>query len=86
MLHLSTDAVGKDLGQMPLKRVTEKIIYLNDLARISFKDVEPDRYYRVNGMNTIYINVYIPMDGKAIVMSDKVQEEMVKIKERLQQK
>ena len=36
MLHLSTDAVGKDLGQMPLKRVTEKIIYLNDLARISF--------------------------------------------------
>ena len=86
MLHLSTDAVGKDLGQMPLKRVAEKIIYINDLARISIKDVEPTSYYRVNGMNTIYINVYIPMDGKAMVMSDKVQEEMAKIKEHLQQK
>lgn len=86
MLHLSTDAVGMDLGQMPLKRVAEKIIYLNDLARISFKGVEPTSYYRVNGMNTIYINVYIPMDGKAMVMSDKVQEEMAKIKEHLQQK
>lgn len=86
MLHLSTEAVEKNLGEMPLKRVGEKIIYLNDLAKISMKDVVPDRYYRINGMSTIYVNVYMPMDGKAIVMSDKVQEKMAKVGKRLNQK
>ena len=86
MLHLSAEAAGKELGEMPLKRINDKIIYLNDLASVSVKEKEPKSYYRVNGLNTIYVNVYIPMDGKVIAMSDKVQEQVDFIKTKMQRK
>lgn len=86
MLHLSAEAVGKNLGEMPLKRVNEKIIYLNDLAKVDIKEKEPESYYRVNGLNTIYVNVYIPVDGKVVAMSDKVQDLVEHIKGKWHQK
>lgn len=79
-LHLTTASFGKALEQMPLKNVGGKMIYLNDLASIRRRDKEPDEYYRVNGLNTIYINVYIPADGKVVAMSDAVQQTMRTLK------
>lgn len=75
-LHLATAALGKSLGEMPLKNIGGKMVYLNDLAYVQTRQRDPEEYYRVNGLNTIYINVYIPSDGKAVKMSDKVQDEM----------
>ncbi len=83
-VHLTTDAFGKPLEQMPLKNVEGKMIYLNDLAMVRERQVEPDNYYRVNGLNTVYVNVFIPAAGKKTGMSDKVQEEMEKIKAGIQ--
>lgn len=85
-LHLTTAAFGKALEQMPLKNVGGKMIYLNDLATIQQKDKNPNDYYRVNGLNTIYINVYIPADGKVVAMSDRVQQNMEAIKASIHQK
>lgn len=75
-LHLATAMSGKSLGEMPLKNIGGKMVYLNDLAYVQTRQRDPEEYYRVNGLNTIYINVYIPSDGKAVKMSDKVQDEM----------
>lgn len=86
MLHLSTETVGENLGNMPLKRVNEKIVYLNDLAKVDIKEKEPKSYYRVNGLNTIYVNVYIPVDGKVVAMSSKVRNLVEHIKETWHQK
>ena len=75
-LHLTTELFGKPLGEMPLKNIDGKVVYLNDLAAVQVKNQDPDSYYRVNGLNTVYINVYIPSDGKTVRMSDVVQEKM----------
>lgn len=75
-VHVATAMAGKPLGEMPLKNIGGKMIYLNDLANVQTRQRDPEEYYRVNGLNTIYINVYIPADGKAVAMSDHVQEVM----------
>lgn len=85
-VHLTTDAFSKSLEQMPLKNMGGKMVYLNDLAMVKERQVDPDSYYRVNGLNTVYVNVFIPADGKQVRMSDKVQEAMERIKADIHQK
>lgn len=75
-VHLTTAMSGKTLGEMPLKNIGGKMVFINDLADVRTRERDPEEYYRVNGLNTIYINVYIPADGKAVAMSDRVQKEM----------
>ncbi len=85
-VHFTTEAFEKPLEQMPLKKIGGKMVYLNDLAVVRTRQVDPDSYYRVNGLNTVYVNVFIPADGKLVRMSDRVQEEMEKIKTDIHQK
>lgn len=85
-VHLTTDAFSKPLEQIPLKNIGGKMVYLNDLAMVRERQVDPDSYYRVNGLNTVYVNVFIPADGKMVDMSDKVQEVMEHIKAEIHQK
>lgn len=78
-LRLSADMPDKPLSAVPLKRIGGKMLYLNDLATVCVRKREPDSFYRVNGLNTIYVNVFIPNDGKTISMSNKIQKKMASI-------
>lgn len=79
-LRLATAEFSKSLENMPIANAEGKIFYLNDLATYHYKDYEPWSYYRVNGMNTIYLSIHVPADADMISLSDKVQEEMESIK------
>ena len=74
-----------DLASVPIKKIGGKVIYLNDLAQIKMKKQDPLGYYRVNGLNTIYINVYASADANFVRLSDAVQEEMYVIKSQIRQ-
>src|SRR5574344_2030425 len=82
-LRLATAEFSKSLEQMPIANRDGKIFYLNDLATYHYKNYEPWSYYRVNGMNTIYLNVYVPGDADVILLSDDVQEEMEAIRAKI---
>lgn len=85
-VHLTTETFGKPLEQMPLKNVGGKMIYLNDLATVRERQVDPEGYYRVNGLNTVYVNIFVSADGRMISLSDNVQEKMEMIKAENHQK
>lgn len=74
-----------DLASVPIKKIGGKVIYLNDLAQIKVKKQDPLGYYRVNGLNTIYINVYASADANFVRLSDAVQEEVNVIKSQIRQ-
>ena len=74
-----------DLASVPIKKIGGKVIYLNDLAQIKMKKQDPLGYYRVNGLNTIYINVYASADANFVRLSDAVQEEMNVVKSQIRQ-
>ena len=82
-LQLSTLPFSRDIGEIPLKTINEKIIYLNDLATYTYKDRLPGSYYRVNGLNTIYMNVYVDADGNLLSLSDKLRQRIEDLKPHL---
>lgn len=76
-LFLTTGRFSQNLGSMPLRRLGDKIVYLNNLANYTYRDYEPNSYYRVNGMNTIYINVMADADRNIQKVSDAVKKSTV---------
>lgn len=74
-LLLSSKGQNRRFEQMPLKNVDGKIVYLNDLATCTIRQRQPDNYFRINGMNTIYINVYAEGDANVVKVAQKVKEE-----------
>ncbi len=84
-LYLTTERFEKPLEQMPIGRVGDKMVYLNDLATYEYKDREPDSYYRVNGLNTIYLNIYVDADANMIALSGSIRKRMDEVKQTLRQ-
>ena len=81
--RLKTACDGKSLADVPIKVNGNRVVYLNDLARIHVKRYEPSGFYRVNGLNTVYVNVYAKPAARILHLSDQVQDEMEAIKGEL---
>lgn len=79
-LVLTSKGNGKTFEQMPLSSVDGKIIYLNNLTSCNIREKQPDSYYRVNGMNSVYINVYADKDASIVGVSGKVKDALEKAK------
>ncbi len=82
-LYLSSTKFSKKIGEMPLTKVNDKIIYLNDLATYKYKNHLPGEYYRVNGLNTIYLNIKVDADANQIALSETLRKEINKLKSNL---
>lgn len=82
-LYLSTDRFAKPLEQMPIGEVDGKTVYLNDLASYEYKNREPQRFFRVNGLNTIYLNIHVDAEANKIALSDQLQKQMAEIESQL---
>lgn len=72
-LILSSKGNGKAFEQMPLRTVCGKIIYLNNLTTCNIREKQPDSYYRVNGMNSVYINVFADKNASVVGVARKVK-------------
>lgn len=73
---LIVDDSETGLESIPVKNVAGKIIYLNNLARCTTKYRDPDSYYRVNGMNTVYLNVYADDDANISNVADEAKRKV----------
>lgn len=82
-LYLVTSKFHKSLEEMPIKSVAGKTVYLNDLATYEYKDREPGSFFRVNGMNTIYLNVFVDADENLIKMSSEIRGKVTEISKTL---
>lgn len=78
-LCLSTSKFSRPLEQMPIGVVDGKTVYLNDLATYEYKDRKPGSYFRVNGLNTIYLNIHVDADANRIALSSKLRKQMKEI-------
>ena len=71
---LTSKGNGKTFEQMPLRTISGKIIYLNNLASCNIREKQPDNYYRVNGMNSVYVNVYADKDASVVGVAGRVKD------------
>lgn len=69
---LTIDPDKVQLESLPIKNVDGKIVYLNNLAHCTWKESVPSSYYRVNGMNTVYLNVWPDDDVNLNLLANEV--------------
>ena len=82
-LYLTTEKFGKPLEEMPIGAVDGKTVYLGDLATYEYKDRLPGSYYRVNGLNTIYLNIHVDADVNKITLSRTLRKKIAEIEKGL---
>lgn len=70
---LSSQDKGCSLESMPLKSIGGKTIYFNDLTSCNVREKQPDSYFRINGQNTLYVNVYAERNVNIVKVSDAVK-------------
>ena len=68
---------------IPLSKVSGRIIHLSDIVKVRLEDQTPGSYFRINGLNTVNINVIAARNINNIRIADEVRDAMEKIKEQL---
>lgn len=68
---------------IPIKKINQQIIYLGDVAHITFQDQVANRYYRINGENSVRILVYPEKNTNHIDLAKNIKNAIANIKNTL---
>ena len=71
------DAVTESaLGAIEIKKTQNRVIRLADVVKIKKQESQPTGYYRINGLNTIYLTVVASEAVNQLELGDKIKELM----------
>ena len=65
--------------QIVLTNTQGRIYRLTDLAKIRLKEQKPRSYFRINGLNTIYLNIYTTGEANQLQVARQVKDEMARL-------
>ncbi len=82
-LLLETEQLGADIGKTPIATVDGKIVYLSDIAEFDYKKRQETSFYRINGLNTIYLSISADTETSVIKASSGLRKRMEKIQANL---
>lgn len=68
---------------IPLKKVSDRMVVLGDIATISYKEQQPSSYFRINGLNTINLVIYPDDKVNNLELGKAVKEEAERLKSNL---
>ena len=74
---------GIPLEEIPIKKIGNRIIYVNDIAQVQFKEGQVNAFYRVNGLNTLNMVIYPEKGVNTIELAKKVKNEMKRLKKEV---
>ena len=60
-----------------------RIITLDKLVTVRHSESKPTSYYRINGLNTVYMRVYAENSANQIKLGAQVREAMERLKEAM---
>ena len=67
-----------DFASIPVKRVGERVVRLEEIASWRYQEALPNSYYRVNGLNVLTLSVEVSSDANLIgvvqAVKDRVKE------------
>jgi multidrug efflux pump subunit AcrB len=70
-------------SDIPVAKVSGRIIHLTDVAQVRLKEQKARNYYRINGLNTVNLTVSAERNVNNIKVADAVKREMEIIKSEL---
>ena len=63
-----------DISQIDIKTQDKKIIRLDQIVSAKYIESEPYSYYRINGLNSIYLSVKAKEDANQLAVCNKVKD------------
>lgn len=70
------EASGDDFGNIPVKNINGRVVYLREIADWRDEESLPDSYYRVNGLNSITMNVGIASSSNLLNTASAIKTRM----------
>ena len=85
---LMTLIKGKDqnkvnLADIPIKKISERIIYLGDIAKITHKQKQEQSFYRINGLTAVNMVIYATAEANQVNLAKIIKNEMVIVRKEL---
>lgn len=74
---------GFDAKQIEVKIKDDKIIYLDELVKVSRVEEQPQSYYRINGLNSVYLSVVAKESANQLRLSKQINAFMDTMRESL---
>jgi len=71
------------LGAIEIKNTNNRVIRLSDVVKIRKAESQPTGYYRINGLNTIYMTVVASEAVNQLELGNKIKELMTDIRANL---
>lgn len=68
---------------IPIKKIANRIIYLGQIAKVTYKEADVNSYYRINGLNTINMTIYAEQDVNTIDLSNIVKAKVIDLNQTL---
>jgi multidrug efflux pump subunit AcrB len=69
-----------DFEGIVIKEADGKLITLGEVARISRQEKQAGSYYRINGLNSIYLSVYSDEQANQLELSERIRERIGQLK------
>ncbi|MDR0560577.1 MAG: efflux RND transporter permease subunit, partial [Prevotellaceae bacterium] len=63
-----------DASMIPVKNIEGKIIFLNNLVKTTYEEEEVSSYFRINGLNSIYLSLTAKEDANQLALSKQTRE------------
>ncbi|MBN2812512.1 MAG: efflux RND transporter permease subunit [Bacteroidales bacterium] len=70
---------------IPVAGSGSRIVYLGDIASVRYKEQPPSNYYRINGLNAIFMVVYAEEGANTLKVSKNVRMEVDRLRANLAQ-
>ncbi|MCF8360954.1 MAG: efflux RND transporter permease subunit [Prolixibacteraceae bacterium] len=68
---------------VPVKKTGGRIVYLNDIAKVSYREQPPNNYHRINGLNSINMVIYPEEQANNLKLAQRVKEQVETLKKGL---
>lgn len=69
----------EDFGLIPVKKSGDRLVFLRDIATWKYEEAAPERYYRVNGLNTVALSVYVSGEANMLSVTESVRGKMAEL-------
>ena len=69
--------------EVPIKKLGDRILFLKDIAKVSFKEGEITAYYRVNGLNTLNMVIYPNKNVNSINLSNEIKKNIKTLEQEI---
>jgi multidrug efflux pump subunit AcrB len=77
------DKNGANLAKIPIKKVSDRIIYLGEIAHITHIQKKQQSFYRINGLTAVNMVIYATTESNQISLAKEIKNEMLIIQGKL---